>query len=310
MNFAKKATEYAAALEGDLNHPPVNYLENRGLTRANWLPFRIGYASWCECISLPHHDAGGNIVGVRLRYFGTDTSQKRYGAHKESAMGLFGLLQLMGRPSLIITEGELNAISVAAVRGKLAYDVLSIGSETSVPEGLAELAGKYRKVLLMVDEERCAKRLIDRLKHPRLTHGLSPPIEGEKYDANAFLMKGAGDDLRDCLCMGLHALSESPFPLLPVTSEHLLRCRTNVEAAEALLAFRIPGMISEQLALRKLIGKGSLDQVGQQAFLLPLILAALLYELPEARGEARDRICSNLRISPDLLQLPAPLRAD
>jgi hypothetical protein len=80
---------------------------------------------------------------------------------------LFGLHRLVGRPTLIVTEGELNAVSCWQVAGAWA-DVLSIGSQENVrqarvSEALKSIALPYRRVIAWLDEREYALEAVDRI---------------------------------------------------------------------------------------------------------------------------------------------------
>ena len=98
--------------------------------------------------------------------------------------------RLSGQATLIITEGELNAISCWQVAGTWA-DVLSIGSQENarqvgVLDALKQVALPYRQIIVWLDERERALTLADRIAPFNGTavwsaHGL---------DANDLLQRG------------------------------------------------------------------------------------------------------------------------
>jgi hypothetical protein len=105
---------------------------------------------------------------VQYRYFGPGIAQHdRFGQKAGGQRLLFGLPLLSGQPTLIITEGELNAISCWQVARSWA-DVLSIGPQGSVRQAsvlaaLQSSALPYRRVIVWLDERELALALTDRI---------------------------------------------------------------------------------------------------------------------------------------------------
>ena len=152
------------------------YLAGRGLRPATWLAWRLGYHhAWqpvrreaLPAITLPWFGADGTLQAVQYRFFGPGIARHdRFGQKAGGQRTLFGLHRLSGRATLIITEGELNAISCWQVASAWA-DVLSIGSQENarqarVSEALQHAALPYRRVIAWLDERELAFAVIDRV---------------------------------------------------------------------------------------------------------------------------------------------------
>jgi len=162
------------------------YLTGRGLQTATWQAWRLGFhLAWhpvrreaLPAITLPWFGADGTIQAVQYRYFappGAATAgfgpgiaqHDRFGQKAGGQRSLFGLHRLSGQATLIITEGELNAISCWQVAHPWA-DVLSIGSQESVRqdrvrEALRSAALPYRQVIAWLDERELALTVADRI---------------------------------------------------------------------------------------------------------------------------------------------------
>ncbi len=152
------------------------YLADRGLCAETWQAWRLGYTlAWqpvrreaLPAITLPWFGADGLIQAVQYRSFGPGIARHdRFGQKAGGQRSLFGLPQLAGQPALIITEGELNAISCWQVAQAWA-DVLSIGSQENarqarVSAALQSIALPYRQIIVWLDERELALAVADRL---------------------------------------------------------------------------------------------------------------------------------------------------
>jgi hypothetical protein len=175
------------------------YLTGRGFVAETWQAWRLGFhLAWhpvrraaLPAITLPWFGADGTLQAVQYRFFGPGIARHdRFGQLAGGQRSLFGLHRLSGRATLIVTEGELNAISCWQVAGTWA-DVLSIGSQENarqvgVLEALKQVALPYRQIIVWLDERERALTLADRIAPFNGTavwsaHGL---------DANDLLQRG------------------------------------------------------------------------------------------------------------------------
>lgn len=91
--------------------------------------------------------------------------------------------------TLVLCEGELNAMSIWQVANGLRWDALSIGSESQkLTEPMRHFAERYGRVIVWMDKADAAKRLMSQV------HGAvgisSPVIDGKEHDANDLLRTG------------------------------------------------------------------------------------------------------------------------
>lgn len=152
------------------------YLAERGLCAATWQAWRLGSTlAWhpvrreaLPAITLPWFGPDGALQAVQYRYFGPGIAKHdRFGQKAGGQRLLFGRPQLAGQPALIITEGELNALSCWQVARSWA-DVLSIGSQENarqarVSETLQSVVLPYRQVIVWLDERELALAIADRI---------------------------------------------------------------------------------------------------------------------------------------------------
>ena len=169
--------EAEAALADDVAGADARaYLADRGLRPATWQAWRLGYyLAWqpvrreaLPAITLPWFGADGQIQAVQHRYFGPGIARHdRFGQKAGGQRGLFGLQMLAGRETLIVTEGELNAISCWQVAQTWA-DVLSIGSQEGVRQArvsaaLQSITVPYKRIIAWLDERELALAVVDRI---------------------------------------------------------------------------------------------------------------------------------------------------
>lgn len=191
------------------------YLSGRGLTRETCEKWRLGYGDgWSSAekatrpsILIPWPRGAAYVDGIHYRYLTPDKAGKRYGKfmfpHDAStgSTGKMTLYRLMDGKSdtLIVTEGEFNALSCWQTLG---CHVVSIGSESNADAGNAELtklAKRYATVIVWADKPDVAQRIAEALgRDATAIH--SPIIDGRKLDANEMLQAGVlGEFLRSFL---------------------------------------------------------------------------------------------------------------
>lgn len=91
--------------------------------------------------------------------------------------------------TLVIIEGELNAMSVWQVVYGWRWDVLSLGSESQkLPDGGRILAERYGRTIVWMDKAQIAQSIMTMI--PGAVAVNSPVIEGKKIDANDMLRSG------------------------------------------------------------------------------------------------------------------------
>ena len=192
--------------------PARAYLERRALDPFVWLAYGLGYESAAAvpgtqgqqrapAVVLPWRSASGALPAVRFRFL------EPQGEHRLTALAgsqfagkLFGGCLLPAasfeplaegeRPgesvrSLLIVEGEINAMSCHQVAGETRLDVLSVGSESSnLSPAAAAYAQRYRRVLVWADKAEVAQRLMGALPG---AYGVRSP---GGQDANDMLKAG------------------------------------------------------------------------------------------------------------------------
>ncbi len=153
----------------DLDHDPVAaagraYLVGRSLAPYAWQAWGLGYTlAWhprlktkLPAITLPWQ-ANASLQAVQYRFILPELAKpERFSQRKGGERLLYGLDLRTGRDTLVLAEGELNAVSLWQVLHERA-DVLSCGSQ----EGLAQrrtlrLLGSvieaYRRVFIWLDD--------------------------------------------------------------------------------------------------------------------------------------------------------------
>ena len=220
--WLEKATEAARAAHDTLmiDGDGADYLLSRGIESHAWVAFKLGFAmmplpgTWDEkkrehiypkqpAIAIPWY-RGGKVTGIRYRFFDTHTytnvegkeckKVKQTALHDSDFTGVvYGGQALLGCAeevrTLVICEGELNAISIWQMAEPWNFDVLSLGSETAkLTPALLDYARKFERVLIWMDKPELVKASMAYIGG---AYGISSPVQdGKKQDANSLLQAG------------------------------------------------------------------------------------------------------------------------
>ncbi len=197
----------AAQLETPAGAAARAYLEQRGITQHTWRCWLLGYAPvsppWNKeqrrrvggpSITIPYwrhvpDEHGHEILAVRYRRI--DPQEDRYINEAGSACILHGLHHIdLNAHTLIITEGELNAISIWQAARHLGIAVVSIGSQTPSEQTLstvAWLSKKFPRCIPWCDEPDNALNVRSYARSSHVMPLQSPKPSGTKIDANDML---------------------------------------------------------------------------------------------------------------------------
>lgn len=219
-----------ALLDG-ANTAAHSYLLGRGLTPNTWLAFGLGYrhrmglpGTWNAskhsysyapqpAIVIPWH-VGGHLVADRYRFLrshsyididGKERTEKQtsrgtfanhvYGGHVlvYHAEPEAGRSDPLAMRTLVICEGEINAMSIYQVANTTGLDVLSLGSESSnVPAVVSAYARRYGAVLVWADSSKVAQKWEQQICGSvyHITSEMCTRSDGRKRDANELLQEG------------------------------------------------------------------------------------------------------------------------
>lgn len=168
---------HACLIDADEGQPGRDYLLGRGLLPGAWQRFRLGYAAQsplpgtngerrAPAIVIPWCNAAGSIVALRYRFLTAHTYTDATGkdrTEKQSALtgsvfagAVYGgtVVERGGESgrTLVLCEGELNAISIWQAAAHTALDAYSLGSESAtVPDSFCSYAGNYKRVIVWAD---------------------------------------------------------------------------------------------------------------------------------------------------------------
>lgn len=189
----------------------ADYLVGRGLQPATWAAFGLGYTDEAEGVAQAFQVPaivipwmrGGEISAIHYRFLQsvitTDEDGRLYSHKMRSYPGsvnqglLYGGQALLGCAeglrTLVLCEGELNAISIWQVAHPWHFDVLSLGSETAkLTPAMLDYAGRFERVLVWMDKAAVAKSIMALIPG---SYGISSPVQdGRKCDANDMLQSG------------------------------------------------------------------------------------------------------------------------
>lgn len=159
------------------------YLQRRCLEPHTWLTFQLGYS---ESMALPGTEGklrapaivipwyrAGRLCAVRFRFLTlheyTD-AQRRTHQTKQTSRGRFTGVLYGGHSltkaaeaerTLVICEGEINAVSIWQITQHTGLDVLSLGSESQkLTPAMIQYARKFKTVIVWADRRNIAKQLM------------------------------------------------------------------------------------------------------------------------------------------------------
>lgn len=128
----------------------------------------------------------GQGIVKALNYRSADDDERRFFQRAGSTRTLYGI-DLLGthEQTLIITEGELNALSLWQVTRGRDVDVISVGAEGNTTNDYAlKLAARYKTVIVWTDKAQYAREFMRRYARAQ---GLQSP---DGLDANDLLQRG------------------------------------------------------------------------------------------------------------------------
>lgn len=177
------------------------YLEARGLEDFSWLNFRLGVANvktgrgnYAPAITILWY-VRGELVDVAFRFV-EPQGRQRYKRWGTPANRLFGNhANLEAADTLVLCEGELNAMSVWQVAHYTGVHVLSTGTQTIAlsDKAVQAVASRYSTVIVWADEkevsEALQRQLVGQVKGV-VGAMYSPSQGGVKLDANSLLQQG------------------------------------------------------------------------------------------------------------------------
>jgi hypothetical protein len=190
IDAQSEATEAAATLDGSQG---ADYLARRGIPLEVAERWRVGFATYQSqpSITLPYWGIIRGATVLKALQYRAINAGWRY-KHKEgSERGLFGawLCNPAVNKTLILCEGELNAISISVVAG-VGCDVASFGSETpskAILQSIKVLASRYALVIIWADEPENVQKVWEAAAGCLAIHGIKSL---HKQDANDLLVLG------------------------------------------------------------------------------------------------------------------------
>ena len=188
----------------EMRESSLGYLEKRGISRATAEKYDVtARKDNPKILCFPFYDENGKLITIKYRNMmyrkGMNKSKEWF--EKDTMPILFGMKQCEGNERLIITEGQLDAMSVAEA---------GIGNAVSVPNGCssftwltpcADWVTKFQEIIVFGDWERGKMTLLDTLKDRldcRIKAVRRQDYLGEK-DANDILTKYGAPAIRKAI---------------------------------------------------------------------------------------------------------------
>ena len=168
------------------------YLCSRGLERETWSKFRLGFDAARGAIVIPWAGRNSLICAIKFRVL-TDDKTKRFQQLKGGSQVLFGGHLARRLSTAIITEGEINAMSLWQTCNDVA-DVLSFGGDTN-SGSLPEVLKHYTKAIIWVDSPKRSAEIAGKLAATNVRYFHSP----NDLDANDILVQAGPKVLRSII---------------------------------------------------------------------------------------------------------------
>jgi len=261
------------AAEGE---PAREYLLGRGLESHVWLLYGLGYRpdaplpgtkgeQRAPAIVLPWRSQAGAVYALRYRFLeaqhyidagGKQRTEKLVAETGSQFAGkLFGGQTLPDfvvmplsegqRPAeqmrtLLLCEGEINAMSCWQAAGETRLDVLSLGSESAtITPAMATLAGRYGLALVWADREEVAQRLMAALPG---AVGIQSP---NGKDANDLLKEGLLGGFLAAMRAN-HAKSREEIEALLWNLYDAAMLPLGIDASSAMILRRLAGQLGRE----------------------------------------------------------------
>jgi hypothetical protein len=172
--------------------PGRAYLTSRGVTPGSWYYWLLGYAiiENRPAVVIPHLAENMTVLAVKYRFLDAKDKSDRFKMRGGSKPVLYGLHHATGGETLLVVEGELNAVSIWQCNPN-GVDVISTGTETLsgyARERLPQLARRYKRCAAWLDDPEHTKEVGGLLGAKLMLQ--SPVIDEAKYDANLMLQCG------------------------------------------------------------------------------------------------------------------------
>jgi hypothetical protein len=144
-------------------------------------------------LTLPYFPRDDKRI-MAVRYRRIDPHEDRYINEAGSTVRLYGLHLLKPSAStLVVVEGEINAISIWQAGQGLDLTVVSIGGHSlgeQVLADVAELSAGFGRCVVWCDEPEKSQKLRAAVASPSVQMRQSPKPDGKKVDANDMLQRG------------------------------------------------------------------------------------------------------------------------
>ncbi len=163
------------------------YLTQRSIDWQTWQAWQLGYDVDKRALVIPWFAESGEITAIKYRRI-DNKADMRYWSEEGSTALLYGLHMIdRSARTLVIIEGELNAISVWQACRAMGISVVSIGSQKPSAAARAEVARvarDFQQVVVWCDEAERAQALLSAVGNRAL------PLQSPNgWDANDLLKK-------------------------------------------------------------------------------------------------------------------------
>lgn len=252
--------------------PAVEYMQSRGISAAVCERYHITTRTDNDNILVfPFYDDKGELVFIKYRYIKPPEGFGKEYSEKNTKPILFGMDQCVDRSTLVITEGQIDSLSLAQAGIPNAVSVPTGAVGMTWIENCFDFVMSFKRLIIMGDNEHGSISLVERIAE-RIPKPISV-VRREDYfgekDANDILRKYGSETLVACIDRAAPIGTKRVKELADVRSvnlETMPKIRTGIKALDRLIG----GMYYGQIIL--LTGKRG---EGKSTFLSQLIANAL-----------------------------------
>lgn len=203
------------------------YLENRGISRATAEKYQVtAFENRPNILWFPFFDENGKLVYAKFRRMDYRKGVTKGSKEWQQTGGkpiLFGMTECTDFDTLVITEGQIDAMSCAEAGIKNACSVPCGKENYKWIPNCKDWISKFDTVIVFGDMENGKMSILDEISKKfgnKIKAVRKEDYLGEK-DANAILQRFGADAVRDCINNALPLNAECVKPLSKVTNPDL-----------------------------------------------------------------------------------------
>lgn len=226
----------------------VQYLENRGISERTAERYEITTRNDNDKVLVfPFYDENGKLVFIKYRKtdFDKERDKNKEWAETNGKPILFGMKQCTKGKTLIITEGQIDSLSVAEAGYTYAVSVPTGAKGTTWIPNCWDWVNTFQKIIVFGDHEKGHITLLDDISKRfslRIFH-VQPEDYKDCKDANEILRKYGKQQIVNCIENAVQIPVRDVVELADVPEIDIYaleKCRTSIRQLDKLLYGGLP----------------------------------------------------------------------